>query len=147
MTELLIVFMLAFVVEAVWQALKPLWPTGLKALEKERGIPVDAIGCLVIALLLCFGAGVDLLELVGVPMAIPYIGIVLTALLIYRGSNFLHDFLEGINGIRNNTKPISWSEASLGDNIGLPDPNIGLSDDAMGNYHDTTVPDDRNEVI
>lgn len=104
MTELLIVFILAFVVEAVWQALKPLWPGKLKVLEKERAIPVDAMGCLVLALLVCFGAGVDLLVLIGVPMAIPYLGTVFTALLIYRGSNFLHDFIESVNSIRQGKK-------------------------------------------
>jgi len=114
MTELLVVFILAFLVEAVWQALKPLWPAKLKELEISRGVPVDAIGCLVIALLLCFGTGTDLLALIGVPLAIPYAGIILTALLIYRGSNFLHDVLAGINDIRANNKPVTWTEAEIG---------------------------------
>jgi len=45
MTELLIVFILAFVVEAVWQALKPLWPGKVKEAEASHGVPIDAIGC------------------------------------------------------------------------------------------------------
>jgi len=126
MTELLIVFILAFVVEAVWQALKPLWPGKLKEWEVSYGVPIDAIGCLVIALLLCFGTGTDLLALVGVPLVIPYVGIVLTAILIYRGSNFLHDVLAGINDIRTQNKPISWSEAGMGKADGPIDPDIGI---------------------
>lgn len=127
MTELLIVFILAFVVEAVWQALKPLWPGKIKEWEVSYGVPIDAIGCLIIALLLCFGTGTDLLALVGVPIAIPYMGLVLTAILIYRGSNFLHDVLSGINDIRNNGKPITWSEAGMGPTE-TPDPNVGCNE-------------------
>jgi len=113
--EFIIVFILAFLVEAVWQALKPLWPAKLKELEISRGAPVDAIGCLVIALLLCFGTGTDLLALIGVPLVIPYLGIILTAVLIYRGSTFLHDVLAGINDIRTNNKPVTWAEAGMGE--------------------------------
>ena len=88
MTELLIVFILAFLVEAVWQALKPLWPGKLKEWEVSYGVPIDAIGCLVIALLLCSwdwhrSASPDRRAVV-----IPYVGIILTAVLIYSGSNF-----------------------------------------------------------
>jgi len=115
MTELLIVFILAFVVEAVWEALKPLWPGKLKEWEVSYGVPIDAIGCLVIALLLCFGTGTDLLALIGVPLVIPYVGIILTAVLIYRGSTFLHDVLAGINDIRTNNKPVTWAEAGMGE--------------------------------
>lgn len=114
MSELLIIFILAFLVESVWQALKPLWPGKLKEWEVSYGVPIDAIGCLVIALLLCFGTNTDLLALIGVPLTIPYIGLVLTAVLIYRGSNFLHDVLAGINDIRTGNKPVTWGEAEMG---------------------------------
>ncbi len=128
MTELLIVFILAFLVEAVWQALKPLWPAKLREWEVAYGVPIDAIGCLAIALLLCFGTSTDLLALVGVPIAIPYAGLILTAVLIYRGSNFLHDVMAGINDIRTTNKPVSWSEAGMGP-AEEPDLTIGYNDD------------------
>lgn len=130
MTELLIVFILAFVVEAVWQALKPLWPGKLKEAEASYGVPIDAIGCLVIALLLCFGTGTDLLLLIGVPLAIPYAGTILTAVLIYRGSNFLHDVLAGINDIRTGNKAVTWAEAGMGPEE-KPDLDIGYDDDGV----------------
>ena len=120
-------FILAFGVEALWQALKPLWPRKLKELEVSYDIPIDALGSLVIALLLCFGTNMDLFALLGVPLAYPYIGIVLTAALIYRGSNFLHDVLAGVNDIRTMNKPIPWSEASMGPSE-EPILNIGLDE-------------------
>ena len=130
MTELLIVFILAFVVEAVWQALKPLWPGKLKEAEASYGVPVDAVGCLIIALLLCFGTGTDLLALIGVPLVIPYVGIILTAVLIYRGSTFLHDVLAGINDIRTGNKPVTWAEAGMGPEE-EPDLDIGYDDEVV----------------
>jgi len=130
MTELLVVFILAFLVEAVWQALKPLWPGKVKEAEASHGVPIDAIGCLVIALLLSFGTGTDLLALIGVPLAIPYVGIILTAVLIYRGSNFLHDVLAGINDIRTGNKPVTWGEASMGHEE-EPEPDIGYDNDGV----------------
>ena len=130
MSELLIVFILAFVVEAVWQALKPLWPRKLREWEVSYDIPVDAIGCLIIALLLCFGTCTDLLVLIGVPLAIPYVGVVLTAILIYRGSNFLHDVLAGINDIRTGNKAIGWSELEMGPEED-PDLDIGYDNEVV----------------
>lgn len=127
--ELKVLFTVAFLVEAIWQALKPLWPRRLKELEKEEGISVDSIGSLALSLLLCFGARVNLLEMVGVNIAIPYIGpyigMALTAFLVYRGGNFLHDAIQALNGIKNNQNPVPWSEAGAGDLSEPVDLDIG----------------------
>ena len=67
MTELLIVFILAFVVEAVWQALAALaWKA--EGMGTSYGVPIDAIGCLIA--LLC-RTGTDSRALIGVPLVIP----------------------------------------------------------------------------
>lgn len=125
MTEFKIVFVIAFFVESIWQALKPLWPKRLRELEKEDGVFVDAIGCALISLLLCFGTGVDLLAIVGIPLKIPYVGTVLTAFLLYRGSSFLHDVLMGVSNIFEKEKPISYIDTGVGVEE-EPDPDAGL---------------------
>ena len=107
MSEILMLFIIAAVVEAVWEALKPAWPDSLRRLEKERGIPVDSFGALVLSVIIATAAGTDLLQMVGVPLAVPYLGTVLTGVLISRGSNFVHDLLGVIDGIRQDKKPIS----------------------------------------
>lgn len=114
MDDFKVIFILAFAVESIWQGLKPAWPNKLKELEASYGIPVDALGCIVLALLLCLGTGADLLAMVGVPLAVPYLGSILTAFLIYRGSNFMHDLLSKFNDFRNISKPITWVEAGKG---------------------------------
>lgn len=103
MSELVIVFVVALLVESVWQALKPLWPRFLHNLQ-DRGAPVDGVGALIVSLILCFAYQVDLLALIGLKITVwwlaPWLGIVLTAILMYRGSIPLHDVIESIGALR-----------------------------------------------
>ncbi len=94
--NILSLIVLALIGEAVWETLKMVWQNGK--------ISVDRIGALIIGLLLAIGAGLDLMAMVGIPMRIPYVGMVLTGLLISRGANFMHDILQSINNIQQNTK-------------------------------------------
>lgn len=93
MMQLIIV---ALIGEAVWETIKMTW-------EKGK-VSVDRIGAIGIGLLLAIGTGMDLMEIVDVPMKIPYVGVVLTGLLISRGANFLHDLLASVNNVHQNTK-------------------------------------------
>lgn len=86
MDNLLILFVVALVTEAVWETLKMTWQNGKFC--------IDRIGALVVGLIVAFATNVDILELVGVPVVFPYIGIILTGILISRGSNFVHDLYE-----------------------------------------------------
>jgi hypothetical protein len=45
------------------------------------------------------------MKLVGIPMAIPILGVILTGILISRGSSFMHDLIEKVNNIFQNSKP------------------------------------------
>ena len=87
---------IAFIVEAVWETLKMVWQDGK--------LSIDRVGAIVIGLLLAVGTRLDLLELVGIPVYIPYMGIVLTGLLISRGANFAHDLLESISSLHQDLK-------------------------------------------
>lgn len=88
---------LAFVSEATWETLKMIWQNGK--------LSIDRIGALAIGLLLAIGTGLDLMDMMGIPLHIPYVGMILTGLLISRGANFVHDLLASINNIQQNTKP------------------------------------------
>jgi hypothetical protein len=48
---------------------------------------------IIIGELLAFGFGADFLTQLGIPSAIPPIGVALTGLLLGRGSNFVHDLI------------------------------------------------------
>jgi len=82
----------ALIVEAVWETAKMTWQHGK--------VDVDRIGSICLGILLAFGAKVDFLALVGIPLIIPYLGYVLTGLIISRGSNFVHDLWVSLQSLR-----------------------------------------------
>ena len=73
----------AFLVEAICETLKLIWDKGKLCL--------DCIGSLVIGVLISILAKIDIFELQGLVLSIPFIGYILTGILISRGSNFIHD--------------------------------------------------------
>lgn len=84
----------AAVLEALWETCKMFWQQGK--------VSVDRIGAVVLGVFLCVAAGVDFFSMVGVPLVVPYAGMVLSGLLVSRGANFLHDFLGTLEGLRKN---------------------------------------------
>ena len=102
---LVILLIVAAVVEALWESLKPVFGTFPAKLD-ERGVPSDRLGALLMALLVCLAIGsqADLFVLLGLPLRIPVLGIVLTAILLARGSNFVHDFFAKLDATRKGKK-------------------------------------------
>lgn len=86
--ELLALVTMALICEAVWESIKMVW--------QEGKLSIDRIGALVIGVLIAVGAGLDLPAIVKIPVAIPYVGMVLTGILISRGANFIHDLVKKI---------------------------------------------------
>lgn len=93
MENLFISLTVALIAESVWETLKMTWQKGKLCL--------DRVGALVVSLVICIDIKLDMLTLLGIKTTIPFIGIVLTAILISRGSNFLHDLLERIGQVKN----------------------------------------------
>ena len=89
--ELYKVLILALIGESIWETLKLIWNKGK--------VSVDKIGAILIGVLLSVSTGTDIMNLVGVPIFIPYVGTILTCILISRGSNFVHDIINNMNGI------------------------------------------------
>ncbi|MFA6939856.1 MAG: hypothetical protein WCQ54_02590 [Clostridiaceae bacterium] len=87
---------LALIAESVWETLKMTWQDGK--------LDIDRIGALVVGLLLAFGSNIDLMTVFGVPAVVPYLGTILTGLLISRGANFVHDIIASVNNLKQNTK-------------------------------------------
>lgn len=94
--NLVSVVILALIGESLWETLKVIWDKGK--------LSIDRIGALVIGLVLSFATEMDLLKLVGLQSKIPYLGVILTGILISRGANFMHDILASINNLSQNTK-------------------------------------------
>lgn len=91
MEKLLIIIIVALVAESVWETLKMTW--------QEGKVSIDRIGALVVALVLSMGVRLDILSLLGINTTIPLLGVILTGILISRGSNFIHDLLVKIGQV------------------------------------------------
>lgn len=80
----------ALLIEATWETLKPIWQTGK--------LSVDRVATLVLGLLLAYVMAWDILQIAGLEpvRAIPFLGELFTAILISRGSNFVHDLAKKV---------------------------------------------------
>ena len=87
---------LAMISEALWETLKMTWQNGK--------VSVDRIGAMLTGVLLSVSTGMDIMKLVEIPMFVPYLGTILTGLLISRGANFIHDLLSSAGNMNQNTK-------------------------------------------
>ncbi|MDU2108322.1 MULTISPECIES: hypothetical protein [Clostridium] len=85
MEKLIMLVVVAIIAESVWETLKMTWQDGK--------VKVDRVGALVVSMLIVFGTRLDMLSLLGIETVIPFLGIILTGILISRGSNFIHDLL------------------------------------------------------
>lgn len=86
---------LSFVGESIWETLKMTWRNGK--------VNIDRVGALIVGLLLAFGSSLDIMAVVGVPIIVPYLGTVLTGILISRGANFVHDIMSSISNLKQYT--------------------------------------------
>ena len=87
--DLLTLFVLAILAESVWETLKMTWQKGK--------LCIDRIGALIVSIIITFSTGFDILNCFNIPIKIPLIGMVLTAILLSRGSNFIHDLIGKIS--------------------------------------------------
>ncbi len=84
--DLIKLFVMALLCEAIWETLKLLWENGKASL--------DRIGALTVGVLLAITTKLDILSLIGLPSVNPLIGMLCAGIIISRGANFVHDFLK-----------------------------------------------------
>lgn len=80
----------AILIEAIWENIKMVWQNGK--------FSIDKIGSLVISILICILAKIDIFPIVNLPIIVPVIGSILTGIIVSRGSNFVHDLFNKISG-------------------------------------------------
>ena len=83
------IIVLAFLVEAVWSNLRMIWDS--------NKFNWNNLGALVVSILVAVFTGVDVFPALGISTLIPYVGSILTGILISRGSNVVFDVLKKIN--------------------------------------------------
>ncbi|SHI18064.1 hypothetical protein [Clostridium intestinale] len=89
--ELAKILILSIIGEAIWETLKMFW--------QEGKISKDRIGALVVCIIIVWSTDLDIMTTIGIPVKFKVIGILLTGILISRGSNFIHDLFNSVNNI------------------------------------------------
>ena len=80
----------AILIEAIWENIKMVWQNGK--------FSIDKIGSLVISILICILARIDIFPIVNLSIMVPVIGSILTGIIVSRGANFVHDLFNKISG-------------------------------------------------
>lgn len=80
----------AILIEAIWENVKMVWQNGK--------LSIDKIGALVISILICTLAKIDIFPIVNLSISVPVIGSILTGIIVSRGANFVHDLFNKISG-------------------------------------------------
>ena len=80
----------AILIEAIWENIKMVWQNGK--------FSIDKIGSLVISILICILAKIDIFPIVNLSIMVPVIGSILTGIIVSRGSNFVRDLFNKISG-------------------------------------------------
>lgn len=86
-TQLIIVSIL---VEAIWENLKMVFP--------DKKVSISMIGALIIAIIVCVLTSVDIFPIIGLNIKTPYMGSILTGIIVARGANFVSDLFTKLNG-------------------------------------------------
>lgn len=84
--------LIAILVEAIWENLKMVW--------QEKKLNVNMLGSLLLSILICLLAGLDIFNIVGIELALPVVGSLLTGIVVSRGANFVNDLFSKLQGGR-----------------------------------------------
>lgn len=82
--------LIAILVEAIWENLKMVW--------QEKKLNVNMLGSLILSIVICLLARVDIFTIVGIELALPVVGSVLTGIVVSRGANFVNDLFSKLQG-------------------------------------------------
>ena len=79
---------IAVLVEAIWENIKRAYTDSLQ---------VSVIGSLVISIVVCVLTGVDVFEIIGLPIKVAFVGSIFTGVIAARGANFVNDLFTRLN--------------------------------------------------
>ena len=85
-TQLIII---AILVEAIWENLKMIW-------DKNK-LNINMLGSLLLSMIICVLAQINIFEIVGINLIVPVIGSLMTGIIVSRGANFVNDLFSRLN--------------------------------------------------
>lgn len=81
---------IAILVEAIWENLKMIW-------DKNK-FNFNMIGSLLLSMIICVLAQINIFEIVGINLIVPIVGSLLTGIIVSRGANFVNDLFKKLKG-------------------------------------------------
>ena len=88
MQELVVIFIMAILIEAII--------TYLKTWVVDKKLQWQVIVSVILGVIVSIAYGLDIPAAVGITCAVPYIGCAITGILISRGSNYIFDLIKKI---------------------------------------------------
>ena len=82
----------AILVEAIWE--------NLKMTYVEGKFNINMLGALLLGILVCILAKLNIFEYVGITISIDIIGYILTGIIVSRGANFVNDLFDRLKGVK-----------------------------------------------
>lgn len=82
--------LIAILVEAIWE--------NLKMTYDQKKLNINMLGSLLLGVLICILAKIDIFVIVGINLIIPFIGYILTGIIVSRGANFVNDLFKKLKG-------------------------------------------------
>lgn len=87
--EYMSLVIIAILIEAIWENIKMLW-------EKGK-FNFNTLGVLILSIIVCVLSNIDIFPIVGITLIIPYVGSILTGIIVARGANFVNDLFSKLN--------------------------------------------------
>lgn len=82
--------LVAILVEAIWENIKMIY-------DKQK-LNINMMGSLVLGIVVCLLSQIDIFPIVGLNMAVPFIGSIFTGIIVSRGANFVNDLFKKLKG-------------------------------------------------
>lgn len=89
--EITSLFIIAILVEAIWENIKTIW---------EDGVNINRVGPLILAVIICALANINIFNFLGIDLAFNIVGCIFTGILVSRGANAVSDIFSKINNYR-----------------------------------------------
>ncbi len=97
MEGIVLILVMAIVVEALIEYAKTIGKAFINGGWKTA---VTQLAAIALGVLLCFMVGGDLFAVVGIVFVWPWLGNILTGIIISRGANYVSDFIKRIQGVK-----------------------------------------------
>lgn len=88
--EISILITVAILVEAIWENCKMIW--------QHDKININMLGSLILSIIVCLLTQIDIFQVLGIKLIVPFAGSVLTGIIISRGANFVNDLFSKLKG-------------------------------------------------